>query len=98
MGTFAQLVGAAALLVAFLAAQTGRMNISSHPYQLLNLFGSAILAIVALYLRQWGFLALEGAWAITAAITLARPRSPRGSSPIGPAELSTQSDASGDNG
>ncbi len=58
------LVGSLLILGAFIAAQLGRMKTSDLPYVLLNLVGSAILAVVAAMEQQWGFLLLEGVWAL----------------------------------
>lgn len=58
------LVGSALILAAFVAGQLRRMRPSDLSYVLLNLVGSAILAVVAIIEQQWGFLLLEGTWAI----------------------------------
>jgi len=58
-----QIVGALLILVAFAAAQVGAMDQHSRSYLVLNLLGSAILAVLALQEELWGFLMLEGAWA-----------------------------------
>jgi hypothetical protein len=59
-----QLAGSALILVAFVGAQTGRLDQKSRVYLLANALGSTALAVEAAYYRQWGFLLLEGAWAI----------------------------------
>jgi hypothetical protein len=59
-----QVVGAALILVAYVAAQVERLDPKSRPYLVLNLVGSIILAVLAAEGSQWGFLLLESAWAI----------------------------------
>ncbi len=58
------LIGAAALLIAYVAVQTGRMKMASAAYNALNFVGSALLAWVAIHDRRWGFIILEVVWAI----------------------------------
>jgi len=58
------LIGAAALLIAYVAAQTGRMRNTSATYNLLNFVGSGLLAWVAIHDRRWGFIILEVVWAL----------------------------------
>jgi hypothetical protein len=58
-----QIVGAALILVAYVAAQMERLDPQSRLYLGLNLTGSIILAVLAASGSQWGFLMLEGAWA-----------------------------------
>jgi hypothetical protein len=65
-----QLVGAVLILVAFAGVQTGWLDRRSHWYLLPNLVGSAALAADALRGQQWGFLLLEGAWAIVSLLGL----------------------------
>jgi hypothetical protein len=60
----ASILGALLILAPFAAAQFGRLTPSSLIYQALNLLGSATLAAIALHDRQFGFLLLEGTWAI----------------------------------
>ena len=55
------------LLVCFLLAQARRMRPEGYPYLLLNLIGSVTLTITALIGHQWGFVFLEGVWAIFSA-------------------------------
>ena len=72
MDQLLQIVGAALILAAFAGAQAGRLDQSSQLYLVLNLIGSAILAVLAAIDGQLGFLLLEGAWAIVSAWSLAR--------------------------
>jgi hypothetical protein len=62
-----QIVGALLILAAFTAVQVERMRPDSRLYLALNLAGSAILAVLAVIGQQWGFVLLEGVWAIVSA-------------------------------
>ncbi len=62
-----QVVGALLILTAFAAVQFDRMRSDSQVYLALNLVGSAILAVLAVRTSQWGFVLLEGVWAIVSA-------------------------------
>ena len=59
-----QILGALAVLTAFVAAQLKLMSVSSYRYLILNLLGSGMLAVLAARSSQWGFLLLEGTWSI----------------------------------
>ncbi len=63
MDQLVQIVGALFILVAYAAAQFGAMSQHSRVYLVLNLIGSAVLAVLAFYEELWGFLLLETVWA-----------------------------------
>ena len=62
--TLVQIVGALLILAGFVAGQLGVLRADSRPYLWLNLLGSLILTIDAWRGRQWGFVLLEGVWAL----------------------------------
>ena len=72
MDQLIQILGALLILAAYAGAQFGRLDQRSISYLLLNLIGSAILAVLAAIEGQLGFLLLEGVWAIVSAWSLAR--------------------------
>jgi hypothetical protein len=59
-----QILGALLVLAAFALAQMHKLDHQAYPYLLLNLVGSALLAVLAAVEHQWGFLLLEGCWAL----------------------------------
>jgi hypothetical protein len=71
-GQLAQIAGSLMILVPFGLAQLGRLDARSRAGLLLNLTGSSILAGDAAVSSQWGFLLLEGAWAVVSAVSFVR--------------------------
>ena len=59
-----QLVGAMMVLAGFAMVQFGVVRATATGYLALNLAGSAILAVLAVAASQWGFVLLEGVWAV----------------------------------
>ena len=64
-------VAALLVLLPFAASQFGRLSTRTLAYQLMNLAGSAGLTAVAVVEQQYGFILLEGTWAIASAVGLA---------------------------
>lgn len=84
---FLEICGALLILSAFAAAQSRRLSVHSIGYLVLNLTGAGLLAVIATMHRSWGFLLLEGTWALVsliALINLARRRGRPG--PVAPEE------------
>jgi hypothetical protein len=65
-----EIAGSLLILSAFAASQLRKLNPHSVGYLLLNIVGAAILAVIAAHHRSWGFLLLEGTWAVVSTISL----------------------------
>ncbi|HET7304185.1 MAG TPA: hypothetical protein VFJ12_06495 [Segeticoccus sp.] len=86
MGTGLQFLGALAILVPFALLQFRRTTAHSWSYLSLNLAGSAVLTWLALVESQWGFVILQGVWALAALVGLVRRATRRQPAPGGRAE------------
>jgi hypothetical protein len=67
-----QIVGSLLILAAFVAAQLGRVDQSSYRYLIANAAGSAILTVTAVVSLEWGFILLEGVWALVSMYSIVR--------------------------
>lgn len=72
VATLVQIGGSLLILVPFVLVQLGKLSPATIGYTVLNLLGSTVLAVDALHGQQWGFLLLEGTWAVVSAYGLAR--------------------------
>ena len=61
-----QIVGALLILAGFILSQRNLLDADSYPYLILNLAGATILAVLAFQGQRWGFVLLEGVWALVA--------------------------------
>jgi len=82
---FVQIGGAILILAAYVAAQFGVLRPDAVSYLVLNVIGATVLAADAWWGRQWGFLLLEGVWAVVSlgglVAALRRSRRPPGGTP-----------------
>jgi hypothetical protein len=65
-----QIVGAVLILAAFVLSQRNLLDMNSYLYLTLNLAGAAILTVLAFQAQRWGFVLLEGVWALVALVGL----------------------------
>ena len=68
------IVGAALILAAYGANQAGWLDRTRQLYSVLNFVGSVILTVIAWRAGQWGFVLLEGVWALISIPPLVRGR------------------------
>lgn len=66
------LLGALMVLGAYAALQRGWLRPENRWYNVLNFAGAALLTWVALEDGRWGFVLLEGAWALLSLVPLLR--------------------------
>jgi hypothetical protein len=74
-------LGALAILAAYAANQFRLIGPSNLSYSAMNFVGSAVLTVIAVVEVQWGFILLEGVWAIVSLwgmVTILRDRRPSG--------------------
>ncbi|MEV6930478.1 hypothetical protein AB0M46_39175 [Dactylosporangium sp. NPDC051485] len=67
-----QVVGSLLILAGFVAALAGRIKQSSYTYLAANAVGSAVLTCTAVIGREWGFILLEGVWALVSIYSIVR--------------------------
>jgi hypothetical protein len=67
MSELLQWSAAIIVLAAFALSQWGVWPVTSYRYLVLNLIGGAALSAAAAISHQWGFVLLEGVWALVAA-------------------------------
>ena len=68
------IIGALLVLTAYLGLQRGWLRADHRVYAILNFFGAGMLAYVAIIDRQYGFILLEGVWALAALPGVLRSR------------------------
>jgi hypothetical protein len=67
-----QIIGSLLILGGFVAALMGHLDQASYPYLIANAVGSAILTATAVPGLEWGFILLEGVWALVSLYSIAR--------------------------
>jgi len=61
-----QMVGTLLILAGFILSQRNLLHADSSLYLVLDLTGATILAVLAFQGQRWGFVLLEGVWALVA--------------------------------
>jgi hypothetical protein len=59
-----QIIGALLVLAGFLAAQLNLLDQQAYTYLVPNVVGSSAMAATAVLSAEWGFVFLEGVWAL----------------------------------
>lgn len=72
MGQAVQIVGALLVLAGFVLAQLDVLDQRSYTYLLPNLVGSSAMTVTGVLSGDWGFVFLEGAWAIVSFVGVAQ--------------------------
>lgn len=65
-----QIVGALLVLFGFVLAQLDLLDQRSYTYLIPNAIGSAAMAATAVLTREWGFVLLEGVWALVSIVAI----------------------------
>jgi len=62
------MAGALLILAGFILSQRNLLDADSYLYLILNLVGATILVVLAFQMQRWGFVLLEGVWALVALV------------------------------
>lgn len=68
MGQAVQIVGALLVLAGFVLAQLDVLDQRSYTYLVPNLLGSSAMTVTGVMSGDWGFVFLEGAWAVVSLV------------------------------
>lgn len=75
-------IGAVVMLGAYFALQRGWLAVNDRSYSVLNFVGASMLTWVAVADRRWGFILVEGAWALLSIPGMLRRGSSKGPRPV----------------
>ena len=67
-----QIPGAVLILAAYVLLQGGWWSAGSRRFAVTNMVGAGLLAFEAGRTQQWGFLLLEGTWAVVSFVSFLR--------------------------